>query len=420
MYDTIITELSRELDEVGAYDVLHLKNICHRVHRRKCPTCGCWVYPDQGLFKNARFGVGFICYVISQRIALNLTYADILRDMRKIFGLNLLVSETAMIDWFVKFEEQIRAVYAQLEELVRAADFAHVDETGLPMMGENWWLWVVCTANLVLYHQSTGRGHSDIKEVLEGFEGTIIADFFRAYEKFDSNPQQKCLAHLLSAIIELMVKLEKENERTAIKIQKHGEKLARDQADAEAAPGTKTRGRKPAAETLTPAQFKPLEQRHEENLKTLTQAEALGSFFRAPFQDTCFSWKKPLQERISPEDAESVLAGLLQSIRAEGIIDGDLENLVKRCEKFKTALFTYLQQEGMPPDNNRAERNLRKFAKQRKVSGDFKSPEVGQHFAAYLSLYVTCDANGRDFDQLLKRVLSGDSVDLRAFLFPTP
>ncbi len=167
VYDTVVTELSRELDEVGVYDVLHLNNICHRVHRRKCPTCGRWVYPDQGLFKNAQFGVGFICYVISQRIALNLTYVDILHDLRKVFGCNIILSETAMIDWFVKFEDQIRAVYAQLEELVRAADFAHVDETGLPMMGENWWLWVVCTANLVLYHQSTGRGHSDIKEVLK-------------------------------------------------------------------------------------------------------------------------------------------------------------------------------------------------------------------------------------------------------------
>ncbi|KKL94938.1 hypothetical protein LCGC14_1859630, partial [marine sediment metagenome] len=50
--------------------------------------------------------------------------------------------------------------------------------------------------NFVLYIQSTSRGHESVKDILEGFE-----------------EQQKCLGHLLSDIIELIVKLEKENER---------------------------------------------------------------------------------------------------------------------------------------------------------------------------------------------------------------
>lgn len=420
VYDAVIQDLVRELDEVGAFDIVRIKNIQQRIHRRKCPVCQHWIYPDQGLFKSGRFGLGFICYVISERILLNLTYADILINLQKQFGVKVTVSATAMIDWFLKFEEQLQIVYSQLEEMLKDADFAHVDESGMPMMGENWWLWVVCTANLVLYHQSPGRGYKDIEDLLKEFKGTVIADFFRVYEKFDSNPSQKCLAHLLSSLIELMVKLDKENERIASKIQTHEEILNREKEDATALPGTKKRGPKPKGEILTSDQIELLNQRHQGNLKTFRQTERLGEFFREPFKDTVFHWRKPKGERITKAAAEQLLDQLLGDLQAEGIPNEELQTLVKRCEKFSGELFTYLDHENMPPDNNRAERNLRKFAKQRKISGMFNSPEVGKQYVSYLSLYMTCKANNRDFDQLLRDMLSGNTVDLRAFLFSNP
>jgi len=162
-----------------------------------------------------------------------------------------------------------------------------------------------------------------------------------------------------------------------------------------------------------------LEDQHQENLKTLTQAEKLGKFFRAPFKDTTFNWQKPLTERISKAAAEQLLDQLLCDLQADGIPNSELQSLVKRCVKFRSELFTYLDHPNMPPDNNRAERNLRKFAKQRKISGSFNSPEVGKQFMTYLSLFMTCKVNKRDFNQLLHEILSGNSVDLRAFLFPT-
>lgn len=109
----------------------------------------------------------------------------------------------------------------QLEELHKQESFTHIDESGLPMQGKNWWLWVIFTANIVIYRQSHIIGHTTIKDFIEGFQGTIIAVFFSAYKKFDDNDQQKCLAHLLSDVIELIVGLQKENEQIERKIQKH-------------------------------------------------------------------------------------------------------------------------------------------------------------------------------------------------------
>ncbi len=415
IYDKVLTELFRDKDEVDCFDILRIRHIKQRIHRRKCPTCKCWVSPDQGLFKNARFGVGLIAHVITKRIRLSMAYEDILEDMEEQFGKEFSLSVTSIINWFYRFEVQIRNIYEQLEALLKQETFTHIDETGLPMQGKNWWLWTVCTANLVLYKQSHTRGHVAITDIMEGFKGTIVADFFSAYEKFDDNEHQKCLAHLLSAIIELIVRLQKENERIERKIQKHEASVLREESAA--TQEKKTRGRKPKPAKLELEQLKIIKDRHTANLTTIVQASDLGAFFRAPFQDTCFSWKKASDERISVEDAQGILTGLIASIRDEGVTEDTLNRLLNRCEKYMPSLFTYLQYEGMPPDNNLAERDLRKFAKQRKISNDFKSVEVTKHLVEYLSLYMTCKVNGRDFHLLLDDLLSGNIVDLREFLF---
>lgn len=415
VYNRILTDLFRERDEVDAYDILRIRNIQLNIHRKKCPQCNYWVYPDQGLFKNARFGVGLVAHVMNKRIRLGMPYDDIIGEMEEIFGIGFVLSTTAIIDWFYRFEDQIRDIYDQLEDLVRQEAFVHIDESGLPMQGKNWWLWVICTANLVLYRQSYTRGHKAIKDIIDGFQGTIVADFFRAYEKFNDNDQQKCLAHLLSDIIELIVGRQKENERIERKLKKHNESVKREQN-----PPKSTRGRKPKSHKLTEKQIITLKFRYDENQKTLNQATDLGAFFRAPFQDTCFSWKKSPEERIEIEDAQAILAGLIKSINSEGVSDNDLQKILKRCEKFSRSLFIYLEHEDMPPDNNLAERKLRKYARQRRRSQDFKSVDVTKHLMEYLGLYMTCEANGRDFHILLHDLLSGSSVDLREFLFGKP
>jgi len=422
VYDKVLTELFRDKDEVDCFDILRIRHIKQRIHRRKCPTCKCWVLPDQGLFKNARFGVGLIAHVINKRIRLSMVYKDILEDMEEQFGNEFSLSVTSIINWFYRFEVQIRDIYEQLEELLKQESFTHIDETGLPMQGKNWWLWTICTANLVLYKQSHTRGHVAITDIMEGFKGTIVADFFSAYEKFDDNEHQKCLAHLLSAIIELIVGLQKENERIERKIQKHEESIQREEIaitppTIAGPPEKKTRGRKPKQAKLKPEQLQIIKDRYAANLTTIVQASDLGAFFRAPFQDSCYSWKKPPDERISVEDAQGILMGLIASIRDEGVTEEILNRLLNRCEKYMPSLFTYLQYKGMPPDNNLAERDLRKFAKQRKVSNDFKSVEVTKHLIEYLSLYMTCKVNGRDFHLLLDDLLSGNTVNLREFLF---
>lgn len=416
-HDSVVTELFHEEDEMGHYKYYRLKNILKKVYRKKCPTCKKWVYPDQWLFANARFGVGFVCYIISERIQTRLPYEKLIEELGRRFGGYFSLSDTSIINWFKKFEEQLKDMYEQLKEMLKEDEFVHVDETGLPMDGENWWLWILVTANVVLFKVSESRGHESIEDIIKGFEGTIIADFFSAYSSFKDNPHQKCLAHLLSAIIEIVVKNEKENGRIDKKIQKHYESV---QAETNAKNPNlpKKRGRKTKLEILSEKELELLQNKKKKNAKVLQQSLRLGSFFKQPFNpDNIYSWQGSKFAKIAPKEAKAEMMEMIEEIRSEGHGNDEIRKILNRCDKFQDSLFTYLDYDAMPPDNNVAERGLRHFAVQRRVSGGFKSPPLMKHFAVYLSLYMTCKANLKSFEEILSRVLSKESLDLRSFLF---
>jgi len=408
-YERVVSELFRYQEDEKDYLTLRIKNVKLIVKRKKCPKCKKWVYPQQGLLANARIGLSLVSFVISRRIRTGLPYEVIIDELSSYFGSHFAITAPAIIEWFKKFSQIIERLYEQLEELVKKRPFIHVDETGLPINGENWWLWVVCCANIVVYIQSTSRGHESVKDILDGFEGTLIADFFRAYDKFEDIEHQKCLGHLLSDIIELIVKLEKENERIEHKLESHQESL-------KAGRKGNPRGRPKILNPLTDSQLETLQIRRIQNFKSLNQAIRLRAFFRAAFKHTVLGWKVDTSKRVTKEEAEEKLRGLVLNLYEEGVIEPDLQKLLKRCEKYEQKLFTYLKYEGMPPDNNEAERDLRPFVVQRKRSGGFKSPEVMRHYVIYLSLYMTCKVSGKNFDQLLDLIFSGQEIDLGSFL----
>jgi len=298
VYDRVVTELFKYMEDEKDYLTLRLKNVKLIVNRKKCPNCKKWVYPEQGLLKNARIGLSLVSFVISRRIRTGLPYEFIIDELSTHFWSNFSITAPAIIDWFKDFSDVIEGLFEQLEELVKTSKVLHVDETGLPMNGENWWLWVVCCANFVLYIQSTSRGHESVKHILEGFEGTLISDFFSAYNKFKDVEQQKCLGHLLSDIIELIVKLEKEDERIEKKLEKHEEAMQKEEGSEE---DPKKRGRPKKLETLTEDQVKTLKTRRVQNHKSLNQAIRLRAFFRATFKHTVLGWKVDKSKRLKKE-----------------------------------------------------------------------------------------------------------------------
>ncbi|MHA1299926.1 MAG: IS66 family transposase [Candidatus Helarchaeota archaeon] len=87
-----------------------------------------------------------ITYVIMKRIGHRLSYDIIVQDLMDFF--NEPISKTSLINWMKK-----------------------------TVNGKNWWMWVLVTKNIAIYHVNKSRGHDAIKRELADFQGVIISDF---------------------------------------------------------------------------------------------------------------------------------------------------------------------------------------------------------------------------------------------------
>src|SRR5207249_1409253 len=80
----------------------------------------------------------------------------------------------------------------------------------------------------------------------------------------------------------------------------------------------------------------------------------------------------------------------------------------KRFVRYRDSLFTFLKEDGIPWENNMAERAIRHLAIQRKISGSFFK-RVAPQYLLLLAISQTCRFQGKSF---LKFLLSkGKDVD---------
>ena len=82
----------------------------------------------------------------------------------------------------------------------------------------------------------------------------------------------------------------------------------------------------------------------------------------------------------------------------------------KRFDRYRDSLFTFLTQDGIPWENNMAERAIRQLAVQRKISGSFYE-RVAPQYLLLLAISQTCRFQRKSF---LKFLLSKET-DLDSF-----
>jgi hypothetical protein len=80
----------------------------------------------------------------------------------------------------------------------------------------------------------------------------------------------------------------------------------------------------------------------------------------------------------------------------------------KRFQRYRSSLFTFLEQDGIPWNNNMAERAIRQLAVQRKISGTFFK-NVAPEYLRLLAISQTCRFRGKPFLTFL--LSKGKDVD---------
>lgn len=443
----IVTELVESMDFLNVFKIQQLSNIKYDVQQCRCPFCKRTIVAQMGEQKYRRIGINLVRYIICMRIILPNSYNNIIQQLNLQFGKHFDISKSGVCNFIKEFDEKIGGLNKQLQDMVKKAQIIHADETGCPMNGKNEWIWVCCNQIVNYFWHHPHRSFEAISDVLDVFDGILCSDFYSAYSKFNQS-KQKCIAHLLSTIIENIVKLKDvtvelekslesrtdiiqtsqidfnktEVQDLSISFRKQSKKQAsirKTKKKSSSMAISKKASKTQSQEGISKAKRQKIESTIKNNHANLAILRDMAEFWRNVFKDTDIGWRTPMKDRISEKMAIQRLNHKLVEWERDSSkikVEQSVSTLIKRMHKYELELFTYLNVEGMPADNNAAERALRPLAIQRKMSGNFISPIHMAHYLTYQSLYQTCKLHGKDFQLALKLFLSSKDFDLEAFL----
>ena len=331
----------------------------YRAEIKVCPGCRCRQhapFPDH-LPGQVQYGPrvhGLAVYLSAAHFVPLARTTDILealcgaRPSDGTIVLNLQLAANRLVD----FETQLKAALLQQPVL-------HAGETGSKVNGKLQWMHVVSCAQLTLYGHHSRRGFAALEamNVLPHFKGTLVHDAWNAYFKLPAQ-HALCGAHLLRelrGLAENHAQVWAGELRDALRLVYHQQKNG----------------------TLTPEIKTAFEYRFDALLDVGLQANP-----PAP----------PIPGR---RGRTTQLPG---------------RNLALRCMQHREAVLRFLHDEGVPFDNNQAERDVRPWCIKRKVSGGFRSEEGGQNFARIRSYISTFRKQGLNVWHGLVSVFRGDVI----------
>jgi hypothetical protein len=102
-------------------------------------------------------------------------------------------------------------LYTDLLEQILKSPAIHMDETTVRHRGLQGYVWVLTSTDKVYYFYKESREGAFLKELLKGFSGVLISDFYAAYDSANC-PQQKCLLHLLRDVNDDLLRNPFDNE----------------------------------------------------------------------------------------------------------------------------------------------------------------------------------------------------------------
>jgi len=208
---------------------------------------------------------------------------------------------------------------------------------GWRVNGKTHWLWCFTHPDLTYYLIDESRSSSVLLEFFgQTFAGTMVSDFFGAYNRLLAERRQVCMAHLLREI----------------------KKVSKEDASDE----------------------------------WLVFAETLKRLVRDTLR----------LARRSDRDAPDYAAKRARiHKRLDQLCDGVYENTnaarpVKRLIQYRETLFSFLDDADVPPDNNRAEREIRPAVIARKNPFYNMSDQGARVQAIVMSVYRTLKLRGHD------------------------
>jgi predicted RecB family nuclease len=291
-------------------------------------------------FSVERHGRGLRSYITYQIIDLRLSQGLVAQNLKDVFGLDL--GHSTILALKTAVANEYASTYQKILQRIASGPIAHVDETKVTVDGKTGYVWAFTNLEEIIYIYSETRDATTINKALQGFQGILISDFYAVYDSVECI-QQKCLIHLMRDINGDLLKHPFDKEL---------QELASDFA------------RLLRSVVATIDRF---------GLKT----RYLRKHRRAARQFLC---------RISGSNPYSEVAASYR----------------KRFEKHGDKLFTFLDHDGVPWNNNNAEHAIKAVVQLRNVIGGKNTAKGISAYLLLLSICETCKSKGIRFLDFLR------------------
>jgi predicted RecB family nuclease len=295
------------------------------------------------------YGWNLMALLMYQVVELDIPQRTVVRNFNRLFGFHF--DKSTLNNMKTKAENYYQETRQKLLKNINRGSLVHADETRANIKGKTGFVWVLTNMNEVYYTLADSREGDMVQKLLPDFKGVLVSDFYTAYDSIGC-PQQRCLIHLM-----------------------------RDLND------------------------EILNNPFDDQLKKIVTA--FGVLLR-PMIETVdrYGLKKYFLKKH--------LTGVERFYHELEKTDWQSEAALKckdRFERNRDKLFTFLNYDGVPWNNNNAEHAIKAFARVRDVVSGSSTEKGLEEYLTLLSVCQTCKYMGVDFLDFLR---SGEK-DIHAF-----
>ena len=163
-------------------------------NRYRCLFCDLTFLPRTYPKNSAKLGHGVLAWVVYNKIGLRQTDESVRHGLNDLFGFG--IAYPIVFRMKARAEKYYKEAYSEIVQRLRLGPLVHVDETKVNVKGGSGYVWVFTNLEEVLYVYSGSREGKIVSETLGNFKGVLVSDFYSAYDGFEWQ-QQRCLVHLI-------------------------------------------------------------------------------------------------------------------------------------------------------------------------------------------------------------------------------
>jgi predicted RecB family nuclease len=295
----------------------------------KCSKCGTLFAPEGVPRGRApKYGHRLVTWCLYNNLVCGQNLLRVRRALKDIFDLD--IPQPTIFRFKSSLRETLQPIYNRILAHLLTGSLLHIDETEVKLRGCKGYVWVFASMDAVYFEYRDSREAKFLGQLLDEFQGVLISDFFTGYDSLKC-PQQKCLIHLIRDM---------------------NEDLLGNGFDGE---------------------YKDMAQRFAHLLQQIVKTVDKYGLKRRHF-------------RKHRHDAVRFLKSVEKACYSSPIATKYQE----RMGKYGSRLFTFLDYDGVPWNNNNAEHAIKGFARVRRFADGRFTEDSIREYLVMLSVAETC------------------------------